>query len=457
MVDNTSTTTATTPVAPGKGARARVYFASYLGTAIEWYDFYIYGVAATLIFPRLFFPGVPVWIGVIASFGTFATGYLIRPIGAILWGHFGDRLGRKRVMIITALFMGVGTMLVGLMPTTAQIGWVAPLLLVLLRAIQGLAAAGEWGGASVMTVEYSAPERRGLWGSMSQFGSISGTVLATIVYTAVQSMPEEAFLSWGWRIPFLAAIVLVALALWMRLRIHESPVFAEAKKEQALEKRAPIWQLLRESKRGLAKALLITIGPFTASSIFLTFTVSYAVNTSFTTGDVLRAAIICQAIALPEIFFFGWLSDKIGRRTQAIIGAVLLLASSLAVFPLINTGTLAGLYAGWLFMYFAWSSLFSIAPSLYSELFTTGTRYTGVSLGWQLAGAVGGGLTPLIASSLLVAAGGPPNTTWIAVYIGFTALLSLVGALWLPRRRGAVDLQADAETLQAGRAPATAA
>ena len=452
MVDDTSIATSSRPAAPPKALQARVYFASYLGTVIEWYDFYIYGVAATLIFSKLFFPGVPTWVGVIASFGTFATGYLIRPIGAILWGHFGDRIGRKRVMIITALVMGVGTMLVGLMPTTAQIGWVAPLLLVILRALQGLAAAGEWGGASVMSVEYARPERRGLWGSMSQFGSISGTVLATIIYTAIQSTPEDFFMTWGWRIPFVAAIVLVVLALWMRLRILESPVFAEAKQERDLEKRAPIWELLRTSKRALAKSLLITIGPFTASSIFLTFSVTYATNVGFTTSDVLQASIVCQAISLPEIFFFGWLSDKIGRRTQAIIGAILLVASSLAVFPLINTGTMGGLYAGWLFMYFAWSMLFSIAPSLYSELFTTGTRYTGVSLGWQLAGAVGGGLTPVIASSLLLAAGGPPNTTWIGVYVGFTALLSLVGALWLPRRRTAVDLQADAETLQAGRA-----
>jgi len=456
MVDNTSIAAAPPVGAPSNRTQARVYFASYLGTVIEWYDFYIYGVAATLIFSKLFFPGVPTWVGIIASFGTFATGYLIRPVGAILWGHFGDRIGRKRVMIITALAMGIGTMLVGLMPTTAQIGWVAPLLLVLLRALQGLAAAGEWGGASVMSVEYARPERRGLWGSMSQFGSISGTLVATAIYTGVQSMPQDAFLSWGWRVPFVAAIVLVILALWMRLRIHESPVFAEAKREKKLKQRAPIWELLRTGKRGLAKALLITIGPFTASSIFLTFSVTYAVNLGFTTGDVLKASIICQAISLPEIFFFGWLSDKIGRRTQAIIGAILLIASSLAVFPLINTGTLAGLYAGWLFMYFAWSSLFSIAPSLYSELFTTGTRYTGLSLGWQLSGAVGGGLTPLIASSVLLAAGGPPNTAWIGIYVGFTALLSLAGALWLPRRRHAVDLQADTSTLQLGAEPPTA-
>jgi MFS family permease len=455
MVDNMNIAAAPPRVAPTRGTQARVYFASYLGTVIEWYDFYIYGVAATLIFAKIFFPGLPPWMGVIASFGTFATGYLIRPVGAILWGHFGDRIGRKRVMIITALGMGIGTMLVGLMPTTAQIGWVAPLLLVMLRAFQGLAAAGEWGGASVMTVEFAKPEQRGLWGSTSQFGSISGTLAATGIYTAVQSMPQGAFLSWGWRIPFVAAIVLVALALWMRLRIMESPVFAEAKQGHKLEQRAPIWELLKTGKRGLGKALLITIGPFTASSIFLTFSVTYAKNVGFTTDDVLRASIICQAVALPEIFFFGWLSDKIGRRLQAIAGSVLLITSSLAVFPLINTGTLTGLYVAWLFMYFAWSSLFSIAPALYSELFSTGVRFTGVSLGWQLAGAVGGGLTPLIATSVLVADGGPPHTTWIGIYVGFTALLSLAGAIWLPRRRKAADLRADPETLQAGGPSAT--
>lgn len=409
--------------------RWRVYLSSYLGTAIEWYDFYIYGVASTLIFAKLFFPGAPTWVGIIASFGTFATGYLVRPIGAILWGHFGDRVGRKRVLVLTAVLMGLATVLVGAMPTAARIGWVAPLLLVVLRVVQGLAAAGEWGGASVMTVEYADARRRGLWGSVSQLGSISGTVLATLIFTGVRSMAEPVFLTWGWRIPFLAAGVLVALGVWMRFQLEESPVFREAQQKGELRKQSPLSQLLGDNRRNAVLTLLITIGPFTASSIFLTFSVTYAVQIGFTTGTVLQASVICQAVSIPCIVAFGALSDRIGRRRLCLIGAVLLGISSVTVFPLLNTRTSAGLYLGWLFMYGCWAMIFGIVPSFYSELFPTGTRYTGLSVGWQLAGAVGGGLTPLISSSLLLAAGGPPHTYLISVFVALTCVATFVGAL----------------------------
>ncbi len=449
---NTHPTSPTLETAlPSVAERRRVYIASYLGTMIEWYDFYIYGVASTLIFANIFFPGVPTWVGIIASFGTFATGYLIRPVGALLWGHFGDRLGRKRVLVLTALIMGLATVLVGCMPTTAQIGIAAPLLLVFLRLIQGLAAAGEWGGASVMTVEYAPAQHRGRAGSTSQLGSISGTVLATIIFTWAQTLPKDFFMVWGWRIPFIAAGVLVALGLYMRLRLAESPVFKREQAKTDLSKRTPLVTLLKTQKASLGKALLITIGPFTASSIFLTFSVTYAVQVGFAQQDVLVAAIICQAIAIPLILFFGSLSDRIGRRKQAIIAGVLLAISAFILFPLINTGTLAGLYVGWLAMYVSWTMIFSITPSLYSEMFSTGARYTGVSLGWQLAGAVGGGFTPLIASSLLLAAGGPPNTVYIGIYVAFTAVLTVLGAVLLPRRRAVVDLVDDVDDLAAAR------
>ncbi|MGQ4512954.1 MFS transporter [Streptomyces sp. DW26H14] len=417
-----------------------VYVSGYLGTAIEWYDFYIYGVASTLIFAKIFFPDVPSWLGIIASFGTFATGYIVRPIGAVIWGHYGDRLGRKRVLVLTALLMGLSTVLVGAMPTAAQVGLVAPLLLVLLRVVQGLAAAGEWGGASVMTSEFAKPQQRGLWGSISQLGSISGTVIATLVFTWVESMPKAAFMSWGWRVPFLAAALLVGLGLWMRFRLEESPVFRAAQGQKDLHARVPLLELLQKNKRGVAQALLITIGPFTASSIFLTFSVTYAVQIGYATDTVLHAAIICQAVSIPCILAFGALSDRVGRRRLCSIGAVLLGISALTVFPLINTHSSAGLYAGWLFMYVCWSMIFSIAPSFYSELFPTNTRYTGVSLGWQLSGAVGGGLTPLIASSLLLAAGGPPHTWLIGLFVALTCVGTLIGALLTPKLRRVGEL-----------------
>lgn len=435
----------------GPGAQSfpglRVVMSSYIGSVVEWFDFFIYSVATASVFNVLFFPKASAGIGTLLALGTLAIGYLVRPIGGVIYGHFGDRIGRKKMLVSSILLMGISTVLVGLMPTYAQIGVFAPLLLLALRIIQGLAVAGEWGGALLMTLEHAGKGRRGICSCVIGMGQSSGLLLGTFVFGLVTRLPQAEFLAWGWRIPFLAAVLLIGLGLWFRVGIEESPVFLEQqrKQPQELSTRAglPILDLLRTGWRQVIQAFLIVLGPFSISALISPFCIAYSVQLGFarvTALNAATAAALCQVIGM---FIGGWLSDRIGRRPVFMIGAVLMAVNTYVMF------TLASLHhAGLLALGFALSGLshgimFGPLGAFISELFRTGTRFTGASLGYQLAGTFGGGFAPVIASSLVLLAGGPPHIGYLLVFSTLVCVLGFVVAL-LSRETYRNDLTAAA-------------
>ncbi|MDN5918055.1 MAG: MHS family MFS transporter [Pseudonocardia sp.] len=413
-----------------RNSKRRILTSTYIGTVIEWFDFYIYGTAAAIVFNVLFFPEVDSLIGTLAAFGTLASGFLARPIGGIIAGHFGDRIGRKKMLVLSIILMGFGTVIVGLLPTYEQIGIWAPVLLVVARVIQGLAAGGEWGGGVLMAIEHFDDKRRGLWGSVGMMGVPTGVTLSTGVFALLSLLPQEDLLSWGWRVPFLASILLVAVGLWVRLGVDESPVFQKARKEQkALPKKAPIVEIMTKDWRNVLVGVLLVIGPFAASAVFITFGASYGTQAGFSRAEVLTAQSIANIVELIAIPLFGLLSDHIGRRKIYYWGGALLGVSAFTLFAAFGSGSWLVLLVAFLFTYVAHGMMYGPMGAFLAELFTTGTRYTGASLGYQVAGAIGGGFGPLIATSLLVAAGGAPNYLYVAVFMLIVCLLS-AGTAW---------------------------
>lgn len=413
-----------------RNSKRRILTSTYIGTVIEWFDFYIYGTAAAIVFNVLFFPEVDSLVGTLAAFGTLASGFLARPIGGIIAGHFGDRIGRKKMLVLSILLMGLGTIIVGVLPTYAQIGVWAPILLVAARVIQGLAAGGEWGGGVLMAIEHFSARRRGLWGSIGMMGVPTGVTLSTAVFALLSLLPQEDLLSWGWRVPFLASIVLVAVGLWVRLGVDESPVFQKAREErQALPAKPPIVEIMVRDWRNVLVGVLLVIGPFAASAVFITFGAAYGTRVGFSRAEVLSAQTIANVVELAALPLFGLLSDHIGRRRVYYWGGALLGVSAFTLFAAFGSGSWLVLLVACLFTYVAHGMMYGPMGAFLAELFTTGTRYTGASLGYQVAGAIGGGFGPLIATSLLAAAGGAPNYLYLAVFMLVVCLLS-AGAAW---------------------------
>ncbi|MGT2477634.1 MFS transporter [Paraburkholderia terrae] len=350
----------------------------------------------------------------------------------MIYGHFGDRIGRKKMLVSSIVLMGASTMLVGLMPTYAQIGLWAPLLLMALRLLQGLAVAGEWGGGLLMTLEHAGPGRRGLWSCVIGMGMCSGLLLGTAAFGIVSRMPDAQLLSWGWRVPFLAAVLLIGIGLWMRLGISESPVFLEQKRREAATRtrqRIPIVQVLKTQWRQVLQAALMVSGPFVISALISPFNIAYAVQAGFTRVDALNAATMAALCQVIGMFIGGWLSDVVGRRPVFMVGAVLM---AMNVYALLHLATLHD--TGYLTLGFALAGLahgFMFGPlgAFITELFTTSTRFTGASLGYQLAGALGGGFTPLVAGSLLAAGGGVPHAEGVIAFGALFCLVSFVVAL----------------------------
>ncbi len=422
-------------VPPGAAApdarrmRWRVLTSSFVGSVIEWYDFYLFGIASAAVFNVLFFPSFSATAGTLAAFATLAAGFIARPIGGIIWGHFGDKVGRKKMLVLSILLMGVATTAVGLLPTYAQIGVWAPILLVVMRLVQGVSAGGEWGGAILMTMEHSS-KRRGLSSSVAQMGLYAGILLANGVFAVVSLLPGDAFLSWGWRVPFLASSVLVIIGLWIRLGVEESPIFKEARAAAATREkpRAPLVEVLRRP-RNLLISIMLVLGPFAASAIYGTFAMSYGIQVGFDRSDVLKAVLVSSAIGLIGQPIFAGLSDYVGRKPVVGVGAVLQALAIFAMFALLDTGDVGMLYLGLGLASLAHAVVYSPVGAWLGELFPTHTRYTGASLGYQVAGTIGGGFTPLIASALLTAAGGPPNSIGISLYMAATCALTLVGVV----------------------------
>ncbi|WP_394619555.1 MFS transporter [Lentzea sp. JNUCC 0626] len=376
----------------------RAVASSYLGSVIEYYDFLLYATASAIVFNKVFFSSLDPLVGTIASFGTFATGYLARPLGGVLFGHFGDLLGRKKMLVLTMSLMGVASFLIGLLPTYAQVGWLAPAGLILLRVVQGISVGGEWGGAVLMSAEH-ATSRRGLWASFTNAGAPSGMVLSTLALTGTAALVgEQAFLEWGWRVPFLLSIVLLGVGLFVRLKVEETPVFQASRRRGSL----PLLDVLRNHPRTLALGIGVGLAAFVAQSTLTTFVLAYGVQAGESRQAILNALTLSSALAVVGIIGWSAASDRFGRRPVVLAGAVLMAAFGFALFPLVDNGfVVIALVLGQAVIH---PMMYGPLAALYSELFHTGSRYTGASLGYQLAG-LGAGLAPLLFAQVQRSAG----------------------------------------------------
>lgn len=418
------------PVTPPREQR-RVLVSSLIGALIEWYDFYLFGIASAMVFNVLFFPSFDPLVGTFLAFTTLAVGFFARPLGGAIWGHYGDRIGRKQMLVLSIVAMGICTTAMGLLPTYAQIGVAAPVMLLLLRLVQGVAAGGEWGGAVLMAMEHS-PKRRGFSSSFPQIGLTGGILVANGVFAAVAGlMSEEQLLAWGWRVPFLFSAVLVIIGLWIRLGVSESPVFLAEQKKQAQDparRKAPLVEVFKHPRTLVVTILLVT-GPFAVSAVYLTFAASYGLQVGFSRSDLLTASIIAAALGVIGQPIFATWSDYIGRKKVVAIGLILQAVTGVLFFAQMNAGSVPGLY--WSISLIAIAHAICYAPlaAWLGELFPTHLRYTGSSMGYQIAGTLGGGLTPAICTSLLIAAGGAPHSELVVAFTAAISLLSLVGVL----------------------------
>lgn len=402
----------------------QVVTASFVGTTLEWYDYFIYGTAAALVFPALFFPGFSETAGTLASFATFAVGFLVRPLGAVFFGHYGDKIGRKAMLVATLLIMGVATFLIGLVPSYDSIGVAAPIALVTLRLLQGFAVGGEWGGAVLMAVEHSDQERRGFSGSWPQMGAPAGLALSTAVFTAFSLLPEDQFLTWGWRGPFLLSVVLVVFGLYIRARITESPVFAGVRESQA-EASAPIVEVMRTYPRNVALAVGARISIDVAYYIFAVYSLIYVAEVlELPSSTALIGLFIAAVIEVCTMPAFGALSDRVGQRPVFIGGALFLAAFAFPFFWMLDTRVSVVIWLALILgLAVGHSAAYGPMANFMAKLFGSRVRYSGVSVSYQLAGILGGALAPTVAVLLYAAAGGPQL---IALYMIALCLLTVV-------------------------------
>jgi len=417
----------------------RVLWSSILGTAVEWYDFLIYAVATTLVFNKLFFPSNDPALSSIIGFGTYGVGFLARPLGAAIFGHFGDRIGRKAMLAITIVIMGLGTFLIGLLPTYAQIGVAAPVLLVALRFLQGVGLGCEWGGAVLMVVENAPQKRRGMLGAMVQMGNPVGNLAAIGMFALFAKMPEAEFMAWGWRVPFLVSVFLVGVGLFIRLRLQETPAFRDLEARHSVA-RLPLAEVFTTHLRSFLIAVGLKISEIAWASIAGVFVISYATGKlGLPRGAILNALLLASFLALFTIPLFGWLSDIVGRKTMFFATCMFSVVFAFPLFWLLDTRdvtlvTLA-IVVG---INFGQMVGFSVGAPWYSELFPTRLRYSGASLGFQVGAALSGGLTPFIAAALVAWSGGAP---WpIALYLIACAPLTAVATALAPETSGkAID------------------
>jgi metabolite-proton symporter len=385
-----------------QGSIRTVGLASLIGTTIEWYDFFLYGTAAALVLDKVFFPTFDPFVGKLASLTTYAVGFIARPLGGVIIGHYGDRIGRKSMLVLTLMIMGIATFLIGVLPTYEQIGPVAAVLLVLLRVAQGFGVGGEWGGAILMAVEHAPPGRRGFYGSWPQIGVPAGLLLSTLLFTPFSRLPQETFLSWGWRIPFLLSIVLVVVGLVIRVRIVETPAFSRVK-EQRQEARQPILDVIRHYPREVLVAMGARLAENGAFYIYTVFVLIYGTDhVGMDRNIVLTGIMIAAALELLSIPLFGALSDLVGRKPVYLFGAI---ATALLAYPAFWMMDSASPWLVWLALVLALSvahaAMYAPQGAFFSELFGARVRYSGASLGAQLSSVLAGGLAPIIATTLL--------------------------------------------------------
>ncbi len=422
----------------------RVAMTSLAGTSIEWYDFFLYGTAAAVIFPKAFFPQeLPTMVLLIISFSTLAVGFLARPLGGIIFGHFGDRIGRKRTLVVALMMMGVATTLIGFLPTYASIGIAAPLLLVALRFIQGLAIGGQWGGAMLLVTESAPSDQRGWYGAYAQAGAPMGVILANLAFIGVSSsMSDEAFMDWGWRLPFIASIVLIGISMYIQLKIEDTEAFRSLSDAQSTDdkpaaavERSPVVEAIRK----YPKRIMLAAGAFLSVQvtfyILIAFVIAYGMNSpsvELSRDTMLTAVLVAAAIMVPTQFYFSGLSDRIGRKNVYRWGAILTGIWGFILFPLIDTGDpmMIGfaITMGLLFL----GMQYGPQAAYFTELFSTEVRYSGASLGYQIGAILGGALAPTIAVLLWNEFG----IFFVSVYIAIAALLTLWSLSQLEETKG---------------------
>ena len=418
--------------------RKRALIGSAVGSTIEWYDYFLYGTMSSIIFAKQFFPSDNALVSQMLSLATFALAFLIRPIGGVIFSHIGDRIGRKKTLAMTLSMMGLSTVLMGLLPNYAQIGILAPILLTVLRLLQGLALGGEWGGGVLLAVEYSPRKKRGFYGAVPQTGAVLGLALGNIITSLLSaSMSEEAFLSWGWRIPFVGSIVLVMVGMWIRNAVGETPSF---KKIQASRSSAPI--PIKQTLQFHWREVLIAIGAkvVETSTFFLyaTFTISYMMDHGFARATILNIVLVCALIAFPCMLFFGHLSDKIGRKKVFIGGSIAFMLWIFPYFWLLDQKSVgAAALAVGVGLGIIWSSYGAMIGTLLAEAFPPDIRYTGMSLGYQIGAALVGGPMPLIATALIAYYSG--SYVPVVVFLVLCALVSIV-AVGIARDRSGLPL-----------------
>jgi MFS family permease len=437
----------------------RVASTALLGTSIEWYDFFLYGTAAALVFPALFFPAsMPPLVAQFASFSTFAVGFFARPLGGVLFGNLGDRHGRKRALVIALLLMAVSTTCIGLLPSYEQVGWVAPLLLVLLRVVQGLAIGGQWAGAVLLVTENAPAGRRGFYGSFAQVGVPVGVVLANCAFLAVGALTSpDAFMAWGWRLPFIASVLLIGVAVYAQFKLEDTAAFRQLQATKAAAaspvagaaagmpeaaaavahaaapakaEHAPVLRALRQYPRQIALAAGAFIGVQVSFYICIAFVVAYgsgAGGLGLPKSLMLSAVLVGAAAMIPAIIGFAALSDRIGRRRLYLLGAVLSGAWSFALFPLVETGSLLWISVGIATAQVLGAMMYGPQAALLSEMFETRVRYSGATLGYQLGSIFGGGLAPSIATAILAETG---SAFGISVYMAITCAITFT-CMWL--------------------------
>ena len=426
----------------------KVAMTSLAGTSIEWYDFFLYGAAAALIFPTAFFGEMPQSTALILSLLTFAAGFIARPIGGILFGHFGDKVGRKKTLVAALMLMGIASTLIGMLPTYAMIGVTAPILLTILRFAQGLAVGGQWGGAMLLVTESAPSDERGFYGAYAQAGVPIGVILANLAFIVTSSLvSEESFYSWGWRIPFLASAILIGISMYIQLTMEDTKAFQELqslRKDQNTDanviKNSPITEALKKYPKTITLAAGAFLSVQVTFYILIAFMLAYGVDSADMERDqMLSAVLIASAIMIPMLFIFSSYSDKHGRKGIFMLGAVLTALWSFAIFPLVDTGSfwliVLAISGGLIFV----AMMYGPQAAFFTELFSTEVRYSGANLGYQLGAIFGGAFAPTIATKLWL----DYDIFWVSVYIGFASLLTLLSVMYLSETYKS-DLNSDA-------------
>ncbi|TWF76713.1 metabolite-proton symporter [Pseudonocardia hierapolitana] len=410
----------------------RVALASAVGTTIEWYDYFIYSTAAALVFGSQFFSTLEPASATLAAFATLGVGFLARPVGGIIWGHFGDRVGRKAMLIASLLLMGFATVGVGLLPTYDQIGLLAPVLLLVLRLLQGLSAGGEWGGAALMAVEHAPEGQRGKYGSYSQIGVPAGLILAQLVFVALGPLDDEQFASWGWRLPFLFSIVLVGVGLFIRLRIEESPVFTALRAEN-VRARVPMIDVLRERPRELLVASASFIANTAIGYVFLAYLLSYGTSVLKVDRTTMLLVVIIGSVSwLVSIVVSAQWSDRVGRKPVYLVGSVLLVVWPVPFFLLIDTRSTALMILAVIVLTIGLGASYGPQSALFAEMFDARYRYSGASFSYAVGAVLGGGFAPLIATALQTSTG---TSLSVSAYMVVVAVISLVAVIGIRETR----------------------